>query len=167
MNTATPKPIVAKFSVKLASGDRGNLQPWLTTGCEAAIQISHFILDTNFSFQSLPKRSVVGLALQTVALKGNQHKPWGLCGSNAESTETELRPWAQAIGSGFCQPWAKTRHLLVKACSADCSSLLASDCLDRRGGGRGDKTQPLNRGCPAHFSRVITVVCPHRKVNPN
>ena len=63
--------------VKLASGDRGNLQPWLMTGRRAAIQVSHFILDKNFSFQSLPKRSVLGMAFQTVTLKGNQCKPWG------------------------------------------------------------------------------------------
>lgn len=63
--------------VKFSSVDRGNLQPWLTTGCRAAIQVSHFILERNFSFQSLPKRSVLGLALQTVTLKGKQRNPWG------------------------------------------------------------------------------------------
>lgn len=100
--------------VKLASGNGENLQPWLTTGRRAAIQVSHFILDRNFSFQSLPKRSALGLALWIVVLKGNQRQPRGFpwCERRADRNGTEstgprvkvrvLRSTGQGAGTSWC-----------------------------------------------------------------
>lgn len=86
-----------------------------------------------------------------------------LCGVNAESIETKLKPRAQVVKSEFAQHQAPHGKGLLHPAEHP-SSLLAPDCLDRQ---QGDKTQPLNRECPAHFSGVIAAVCPHRKANPN
>lgn len=80
---------------------------------------------------------------------------------NAELIGTGPRARARGLRSGF---YAALGEGQAPRGAADCSSLLASDCLDVQ---RGDKTQPLGRGCPAHFSGVITAVCLHRKVNPD
>lgn len=107
------------------------------------------------AFKAFPRGQPLAWLFGLLLWRPTRASRGALCSVNVELIGTGLRAQAQVITPGFHT--ALGRHLVALQCPASIWQFRQ----------QGDKTQPLHRGCPAHFSGVITAVYSHRKVHPN